>query len=359
MEDKAKSLFMINYSDIPGIDTMRSVGMVLLTIALFVHMIVQMYKFVSTGKADFLTPILKIGIAMLIMNSLEAIGSYLSEAIAYTCEVMLNKNVLKMASDSWAAAFSGVSDPGALDYIEALFSPTSWLCIMTYLGLIAIVLIKMVIIDVIFPIMLGVVIITGAISVPIGVFPGVNTFKGWFMNLIEIWIWPLVFQLLTTMLFATFSAQLQDVNKDSMTELRQSYDDIQLKMELDEFHADMSWRDVDNYSGYKEAQEKSDKLFYKFVKFLGIVAAYGVICLFTPFLARIIVRSESAGVIGGIMAAMATKLVTAPAKSFARMFRRRTTKVVHVHKVSGGNGKTTEKKSPTQRLNERKASLGA
>ena len=314
MEEEAKNVISIAYDQIAGLGALQTLGGSILGAALGIYMVIELYRLVTTGRCDMVTPIIKIAGAILILYSLVPIGNFISDAMQSTSEKLLNTNVFVLASDAWTAAFEGVSGP--IDFVSNLFSQITWLSLLTWLCLVIVIILKIVVIDVLFPILLGVVVITGALSIPIGVFPGANSMKGWVMNLVEISIWPLVFQILATMLFATFATQLQAVDSESMAALRQMYNDVQPDnmMEKVELMADKE----------KQAQVKAIEsgVFKKFVKFLAIAAAYGLLCLFTPLLCRMIVRSESAGFVGGIVTAASTRMIARATSRVSNRFGR-------------------------------------
>jgi len=240
---------------------------------------------------------------------------------------VFEQNVSKLASEAWAAAFEGVSKPGLLDYARAIFSPAAWLCLLTYLGLILVMVIKMLVIDVLWPVILGVVVFSGVIAVPIGVFPGVNSLKGWVMNLIEVSMWPIVFQIVITLLCATFATQLEDAKQlrivwDHM-DARDMADDMVFSGLTDE-HEDKVVSDLmqDKYGEDVVIPEEVHGMLYTFVKYLAILGAYACLCLFTPILCRIIIRSESASTLGTMVAGLSTAVAIGAAKHLSDRYKR-------------------------------------
>jgi len=351
------NLITLAYDQIQGLGMLQSLGTTLLSLALAIYMLVELYKLIMSGQADFVTPIIKIGAALIIVNALIPIGGFLSDALDLASKALLKEDVNALAADAWAAAFEGVVDPGITDYVKLLFSPIAWLCLLTYLGLVAIMVIKLLVIDIVCPILLAVVVVSGSLSVPISVFPGSCTMKGWIMNLVEVSIWPLVFHILTTLLFASFANQMKDINTQSMTELRMMYEDM----------TDMSWRDkmelqLDEKRS-KEFNEKTQAIFFKFFKFLAIIAAYGFLCLFTPFLSRMIVRGESAGWMGGVAAAAGAAVIKKTGGFVAKKTGKYGWKFGKwgggkilqglIGKKEEGDGEGSSAKSPEQILDER------
>lgn len=352
------NLITLAYDQIQGLGMLQSLGTTLLSLALAVYMLVELYKLIMSGQADFVTPIIKIGAALIIVNALIPIGGFLSDALDLASKALLKEDVNALAADAWAAAFEGVVDPGITDYVKMIFSPIAWLCLLTYLGLVAIMVIKLLVIDIVCPILLAVVVVSGSLSVPISVFPGSVTMKGWIMNLVEVSIWPLVFHILTTLLFASFTTQMKDINTQSMTELRMMYEDL----------TDMDWMEkmalMSDKEEYDKFNEKTQAIFFKFFKFMAIIAAYGFLCLFTPFLSRMIVRGESAGWMGGVAAAAGAAVIKRTGTFVAKKTGRHGWrfgkwgggKFVNMFKgkKEEGDGEGEAAKSQAQQLDERK-----
>ena len=297
-------LITSSYSEIQGFGMLRAVGSSLLGLALVIYMAVEMYKLLNNGRADFLTPLIKIGAAMIILNCIVPIGDFFSSSMYLLSNAIFEENVNALAAKAWATAFDNVSDPGFLDYIEAFFSPVAWICLLTYLQLVGIMVIKLVIIDILWPVMFGLVLFSGVIAVPIGIFPGVNTFKGWCMNLVEVAIWPIVFQIVTTLLFACFSGQMARLAE--MEKIWEMNDQIEAEAEMVEHLVGSDRADKLRKEKNKEVDGKMFTLF----KYLAINTAFAFLTIFVPFISRKIVRGETAGFLGGIIAAYSARLVS-------------------------------------------------
>lgn len=298
----AYQLITSAYSQVAGIATVQNLGSALLGLALAAWMLYELYRFLVAGQADFMTPILKVGGAILVLQAIVPIGDLLSSGMRELSDRVFDQNVAELATRAWTAAFEGVEDRGVMDKIEALFTPTFWMMAATNLELMAVVVIKVCIIDVLWPVMLALVLFAGVLTVPIGIFPGVNSAKGWFMNVVEVAIWPLVFQLVTTLLFACFAGQLA-----RMEELR----DVWKQVDKLEAQSADSWDEEESAQLQSQADSLAgeDGKLKTLFKFLAINTAFMFLTLYTPALARKIVQSESAGYVGGAMVAVGTGAV--------------------------------------------------
>ena len=108
MESGLPNVIDIAYDKIPGLGALQTFGATVLGLALAVYMVVELYKLLVSGRCDFITPIVKIGGALLLLWSLVPIGTFLSSSLQRASVSLLNTNVFVLASDAWAAAFEGV-----------------------------------------------------------------------------------------------------------------------------------------------------------------------------------------------------------------------------------------------------------
>ena len=348
-------LITSSYSEIQGFGVLKSLGTTLLSLALVIYMAVEMYKLILNGRADFLTPIIKIGAAIIILNSIVPIGDFFSSSMYTMANALFEENVNALAAKAWAVAFDNVSDPGFFDYIEAIFSPVAWICLLTYLQLVGVMVIKLVIIDILWPVMFGLVLFSGTLSVPIGVFPGVKTFRGWCLNMVEVGIWPITFQIITTLLFACFSGQMARLAE--MEKIWEKNDVLEAEAQGREMLGAHSKAEEIRKQKNQEVEGKMFTLF----KYLAINTAFAFLTIFTPFICRKIVRGETAGFLGGIVAAYSARLVT---RTIVGLGRRVGGLGGKLYKYAHGSEFTKEakgkgqrpKKSQEQRIDERQTS---
>ncbi len=295
--------------DLPGFQALQQMGTIALSVFLTILLVIELYRFIVSGNADFFTPILKVGSALLLINILVPLQSGISESLAGLSKMVLKNDVMAIASDAFSAAFSGVTDVGIWDVGKFLFSPTNWLFILIFLAMCGVIIVKLIVIDILCPVMLALVIATGTISIPIGVLPGTGTLKGWILNVLEIASWPIIFTLISMVLFASFQSNLKDMNATTMTELQKVYESTRSSLSETE---DSAAGGTASLAAKQEMQEWMDQYWMKFIKFIALACAYGLLCISTPMIARAVIRGESVGVmasaIGGLAAAGAMKL---------------------------------------------------
>lgn len=312
--DQGRDIMEQSFNQVKGLGALQNFGTQLISAALIILVMIEMYKLITRGQADFLTPIVKVGLALLVLNYLPLVASLAASTVSFVSDKMFNEQLNVLMADAWAATFKGVSDPGVIDAVKMLVSPTAWLCLLTFLGLVSILVIKLLIINVIWPVVLGLIVFSGLISIPIGVMPGMKSFKGWCVNVVEIAVWPIVFQILISLLIGSFQGQIKESGK--LADVWKIDQAQQIYAEISKY-GDVSDEDKLDYireeTGYDvkiEDIRNKQSMVGIFIRFLAIVAAYGFMCLSVPFLARTVIRSESAGAIGTMVAAGATAAAT-------------------------------------------------
>ncbi len=289
--------------DLPGFKAMQQMGNVALSAFLLILLTIELYRLIVSGSADFFSPLFKVGSALLLINALVPLQSGISESLAGLSKMLLQKDVMAIAADAFSAAFSGVTDIGIWDVTKVIFSPVSWLFLLIFLVMCAIILIKLIVIDILCPVMLALVIATGTVSIPIGVLPGTGTFRGWVLNVLEIASWPIIFSLISMVLFASFQSNLKDMNVNTMTELQKIYETTQASLKETEGAEEGN---ASALAARTQMENWMDQYWMKFIKFLALACAYGLICLSTPMIARAVIRGESVGVMASAVGGLAT-----------------------------------------------------
>ena len=294
-EEEAK-IVNIDFTVMPeGMGILKSLGTVILTSALGILLLIEFYKLIMHGNPDFITPIVKIGIGIFLINVIPSLGGELSGLVNTISVKMLKDDVLKIAADAMSAAMRSSVDLGMLEKANNVISPTTWTFLLVWLTMYGILIIKVVMIDILCPIMLALVIFGGYISIPIGMYPGTGTLKGWIMNVVEVSMWPVVFTVLTTLLFATFQGQLQTFQKKTLGDMRETYEAVYKQYEESKV-------DKDSFD-HKRLSMETTKFQYSLILFLAVSVGFGVLCIGTPMVARTIVRGESAAFLASVAAA--------------------------------------------------------
>jgi hypothetical protein len=272
--------------NVPGdyTGTVMGWGNALLSIGLALLVTIEMYKVARGSPADFLTPIFRVIIAAAVMNALIPIGSFIGSQAEIFANSQLQGEMINRGLASFMKVFEvkKLLDAGLFGGMsgmaETAASPAG---IVFYFGVIVsvlVIIVKYVLIDFVWSVLFVVVVATGAIAVPAGVLPGSKSFGGWIKNLFEIALWPVVFKLLVVLMITIQGATIDQILAADVS----------------------SW--LDKMDG--------SSVIWVVIKALSLNVAFGVIIVMTPYISRMIVRSESAAAVGSFATGMSLAAVT-------------------------------------------------
>lgn len=309
-----------SYGQIEGYETLKTLGTQVLGLALAVHIAYQIYRLIHSGEADFLGPIVKIGVATILINYLVPMGDFIGQSMDFLSGKVFDQNLAATTTKAWAIAYKGVSDPGMMEHLSVIFSTSGLTAIAINLTLMFVLVVKMMIIDAAWPAILGLVVLGGLIAIPIGVFPGMNTFRGWVLSLVEVSIWPLTFHLCTTLMFGMMHGHLKDVEKlegvwgavEQIEELESKREGwFTSESEKTEINQNINKQLLLLYEKHGVNRDTIDSAVWVLIKFLAIALCYLGFAIATPKLSRMIVRGESASAAGTALAAGAAVMALA------------------------------------------------
>lgn len=279
---------LIRYEDIPGIDLLQTLGERILAVAFLAYVVVLTYKILNGQKVDWALPLVRVGAGFAILESIPAIGDWILSVVLPLATTMGDESSLAMfgravataiettkCDESWWSASFGL-----------MFSFKGWITLLSSVVYLLMYLVKFIVIDILWAVFFGLTLFLGVVAVPLGVMPGIETLRGWVTNLIEVSLWPLVFQFQVALLAGSFPAIIG---------------------------AMAGGRVVTDCTGAAADLQSSGVI--SDLKFLAICCAYIVLLLFTPFLSAMIVRAAPVGIIGGIVAAKTAGLLKDVGKS--------------------------------------------
>ena len=284
-----QALFAYQYSQIPGLAMLQGLAAKLLALALVSWLLVELYRFLTRGSADFVTPVVRVGLAVIVVQSIGFIGDFfggIAEQLSTQLFAQNDKQMLMVAYEhivertdmSFSPLLPGIS----LRLLIAMGS------MLLYMGMIVV---KFMMIDVLFPLTFGLVLMLGVVAVPLSLFPGVSSISGWFKNLIEVALWPIIFQVLLALLVTSFQSLLQ---RTASLELGPALTEAATRVANDRSVAGLSQTELG-----------------VLLQFWGLCLGYMVMCLMTPIVAAMVIRSTPVGIVGGIIAAKSIDLMRA------------------------------------------------
>jgi hypothetical protein len=282
-------LVLIQYHALPGLAYLQSLGSRVLSLALVLWLLVEMYRLLTRGSCDFVTPIVKIGIAIAVVQSIAGIGSALGSTAEGIGQSMFKASELELFGKAFSHAVGQVYDQSAWETVASfnIFSLKAALLLFACGLYLAMMVIKLLVIDVLWPICFGLVLVLGVLAVPLGVLPG-SSARGWFRTLVEVALWPVIFQFMVAMMVGSFSGLLQQVvSMDVMSVFNQGV----------------------SIGAAADAAQKLSQGVLVLVKFWAMCVGYCLLGLATPVVAGMVMRSHPVGAAIGVAAFALGKLM--------------------------------------------------
>ena len=267
------------YVQIPGVVLLQRLGTTVLTIAFFILIGRELYRLAVQGRCDVLTPIIRVGFGFAMLRLLPSIGATAAGVADGLGSEMADVNALILFREAYAHAVGHTAEYSTTQMLASFFSPKAWISILSVFLYLIMMVTKFFVIDVLWPVYFGLVLALGAVAIPIGILPGF-TVTGWFKNLFEVSLWPIIFQLLLGLMVGSFAGLLAEVRTLDLAEV---------------FVAPIAL-------GVPSAGVAMPGLVV-LLKWWALCGAYIFLSLLTPFIAMMVTRSTPAGVLAGVVAA--------------------------------------------------------
>jgi len=277
----------VKLAALPVYSALAAFGQRVLVLGFVAWLLVETYRLVTKGQCDYFTPLARFAAGSVLLQALPKIHDEVAGALFEAGQKIGAQNTEQLFLRAYEHAIGGSiaaqQGAGVLDAVSMLANVFS-LQGMFALGSVGLALsmqvLKVLILHVLWPLCLGLVVAYGALAIPLGALPGMSTLKGWLKNLVEVAIWPLVFQTVVSLLVGSFDRTLTAV---AQLDFARVFTDPTAPA-----------RDI-----------------MTLVEWWAICWAYLLLCLLTPLLASMVVRSTPVGIIGGIVAAQAVRLASA------------------------------------------------
>ncbi len=175
----------------------------------------EAYKLATGQQAKFLDVAARWAIAAVLVCGIPHIATWLQSTIQQAGNTLFEIADTASLEGSYKYAMSSFKCDNLdwMDLIAMFATPTGWLLLFAQLVSLASMLVKLVIIDVLWPIVLNLTIIAGAVTVPVGFLDELDGLKTYLRNVASVACWPLLFALLMTGIAASFPQTLKAVEE--------------------------------------------------------------------------------------------------------------------------------------------------
>lgn len=272
---------------LPAFEMLSSVGLKVLALAFVVRVTIDAAAVLRGGGADWVSTIGKTAFTAILLANISYIGAWIEGVSAAMQAAFFDEAYF----DSFASAYGATMDSldcGSSSITGLMTGNIYSFLIWGVTGLVtmAMFVLKLLVIDVAYPIVFGLVLIGGSISVPLGLFPGMDTTVGWIKNVLEVALWPVVFSILTSLILSMFGSTLNDIVANAGQFGCESFANAA------EAAGEPNGMGQDVVTGS-----------FLFIKWITLCLAYCICVVMTPRLASLLMRSEAVSNAGSVIAA--------------------------------------------------------
>ncbi|MEQ8275140.1 MAG: hypothetical protein RKU31_15835 [Deltaproteobacteria bacterium] len=261
-----------------------AMGRAILGLAFALWILRETFELATKGRCDFARPLIRVAFAYALLSALPTIGAWAASAAAEGGTTMFAANESRLFVAAYEHAVQNqigpAAEPGStmeiLGAVSSLFTVrglVNQLSMIVYLGMQAS---KLVVLHVLWPVCLSLVVVGGTIAVPLGAIPGSKGIEGWIKNLVEVSLWPLVFNVILSLMVASLAGLLRQVQTIDFATL---FDPV----------------------------EGSQAVLIA-TRWWAVCIAYCLLVWFTPVVSALLVRSAPVAVLGGLIAAQMIRL---------------------------------------------------
>ena len=210
MSGAMTSLVGTTLEEMAVFQALQTFGQRALYIALLVWLLHETRQLLLHGRCDYLTPVVRVAIGWLLLDQLPAIGAALETGVLYWTRDVLGAANHEQWTQTMNHVLTGSLRVNLLDVLT-LFSLRAILVLGSSLLYLLMGIVKLLVIDILWPLVFGLVLVFGALAIPLGTLPGIGSLAGWLKNVVEVALWPAVFQTLVALQVSTFSELLEQV----------------------------------------------------------------------------------------------------------------------------------------------------
>lgn len=288
-------LYLLDVQQVPGFQVLQLVASYILGTAALVHSVASLARMCSGQPANLVAPVVNLSLCALLLPHMQEMANWLADMAILIANAMEERSNEELFGRAVAMALGNMAcDANGFMATVALFLTwKGWLAMLSGLLLIAIYIVKILILDVVWVILFGLVLLLGQLNVPLSMLPGMGGMGSWIKNLLGIGLIPVMFQMLVSVLSLQFPSILEAVAGGSATlncgtpELAQKltervYAGNALPGSNDPFEAVWLW-----------------------LQFIAICAAYFLLLFLTPVLSFMLVYSAPMTMLAGAIMAKA------------------------------------------------------
>lgn len=204
----------MNFGEIPVLGGTVSIGLKILTIAVLIDLAREAARFARGLSADFVDVAIRAVVAAMAIAMIPWLSLTLSQSVLAISNQLFGEGRTALLNESFRAALRNFDcdvGTGFFGGLEILFSPEGLLLILAHAILYAALLVKLVMIDVLWPIVFTLTVYLGVISIPVTFLKELGGLSHYIKGVISVALWPVVFSFLMVLVAAIFPKTIEAV----------------------------------------------------------------------------------------------------------------------------------------------------
>jgi hypothetical protein len=208
---------IVSFTEVPGLGDTIAVGGKILLLILTIDLIRETTKMLRGTSADFVGVLVRGVAAATIIAVIPWASLQIADIVLGISKHLFEKGNVAMLDDSFKAAFGNFTcDVSGWEAIGLFFSKAGLLLLLAQAVLLVVLVMKMFIIDVMWPIMFCLVVYLGVITVPLSAMTELGGLWHYVRRVLAVAMWPITFGFLMVLIAATFPKTIEAVASKSV-----------------------------------------------------------------------------------------------------------------------------------------------
>ena len=198
--------FVSFLSELAPMDVVRRLGLVIMHVVFVLLLVRQVLQFLRNGTADFFTPLLHYIIGLLCISFLPEIGKALVHTTRQVSSVIYaDQNITEFLATE-GQHYDKTTNGYELNAAFLHFlNGESWLRLIARMFILAMLVLKVVLIDILWQVFFAMTTMLGAFTIPLSLMYGANALTAWFRSLLELMLWPIIYSVLMLIMNAVIT----------------------------------------------------------------------------------------------------------------------------------------------------------
>lgn len=211
------------FGQIRAFDSLTELGLVFVSLFSLIDGLREVVKLLMRQSTNFLAVLFRAVIAAVTIVCIPWLATTLAELVLAIANALLKEAVIDGFISSFEMAITGggaCPDADWTDYITALFNPSAWLWILAPFLTVGAMLLKLIIVDVAWPVFFALEVYFGLLSIPLTYLQGDGGVKSYAQRVLSVAVWPIVYAFILVLMAAMFRQTISDASRYNVLQRR-------------------------------------------------------------------------------------------------------------------------------------------